>query len=77
MSADFFDQVRRCYAEHHRGLFAYALSLTRDRAAAEDVVHAVICRLLDRGSIPAEPRPYLFRAVRNAAVDGWRRTSGK
>jgi len=77
MSTDFFDQVRRCYVENHRGLFGYALSLTRNRAAAEDAVHAVICRLLDRGTIPSEPRPYLYRAVRNAAVDTWRRGASR
>ncbi len=73
MKTSFFDQVRGCYTENRQGLYTYALALTRDRAAAEDVVHGVICRLLDRGRMPDEPRPYLFRAVRNAVVDGWRR----
>jgi len=77
MKTDFFDQVRRCYTENRQGLFTYALALTRNRAAAEDAVHGVICRLLDRGKMPGEVRPYLFRAVRNAAVDGWRRSSSR
>ncbi len=40
------------------------------RDAAEDVLSAVVCRVLDRkGSLAAldEPRPYLFRAVLNEA----------
>lgn len=68
--------MRNCYTEYRQGLFTYALALTRNRATAEDAVHGVICRLLSRGKMPAEIRPYLFRAVRNAAVDDWRRTSG-
>jgi RNA polymerase sigma-70 factor (ECF subfamily) len=75
MGTDFFDQVRNCYAENRQGLFSYALALTRDRAVAEDAVHSVICRLLRRGRLPGDVRPYLFRAVRNAVVDGWRRKS--
>jgi RNA polymerase sigma-70 factor (ECF subfamily) len=77
MEADFFNQVRRCYDENRQGLFTYALSLTRDRAVAEDAVHGVICRLLDRGKMPGEVRPYLFRAVRNAVVDNWRRGASR
>jgi RNA polymerase sigma-70 factor (ECF subfamily) len=77
MSTDFFDQVRRFYRENRQGLFTYALALTRNRAAAEDAVHAAICRLLEKGKLPGELRPYLFRAVRNAAVDGWRRHSSR
>ena len=77
MGTGFFDQVRRCYAENRTGLFTYALSLTRNRAAAEDAVHAAVCRLLEKGTLPGDVRPYLYRAVRNAAVDGWRRTGSR
>jgi RNA polymerase sigma-70 factor (ECF subfamily) len=77
MQTDFFDQVRACYTGNRQGLYSYALALTRNRAAAEDMVHAVVCRLLARGKMPREVRPYLFRAVRNAVVDDWRRNSSR
>ncbi len=61
------------YEEHAQALFTYALALTRDPSGAEDAVHEAICRVLSLGKLPGEPRPYLFRCVRNAAVDAWRR----
>jgi len=76
-TAEFYDQVRICYRENRQGLFTYALSLTRCRTAAEDAVHTAVCRLLERGRVPADLRPYLFRAVRNAAVDSWRRQEAR
>ncbi len=73
MNTTFFHQVRACYRENRQGLFTYALTLTGDRAAAEDAVHSAVCGLLGRGRMPDEVRPYLFRAVHNAAVDNWRK----
>jgi RNA polymerase sigma-70 factor, ECF subfamily len=65
--------IREFYEEHGQALFTYALALTRHPASAEDAVHDAICRVLDRSEPPAELRPYVFRCVRNAAVDTWRR----
>ncbi len=65
--------VREFYEEHGQALFTYALALTRQAATAEDAVHDAICRLLGRARLPAELRPYVFRCVRNAAVDARRR----
>jgi RNA polymerase sigma-70 factor (ECF subfamily) len=65
--------IRGFYEEHGQALFTYALALTRDGARAEDAVHDAFCRVLGRAELPAELRPYVFRCVRNAAVDGWRR----
>ena len=76
-TAEFHDQIRSVYREHRQALFTYALSLTRNRAAAEDAVHTAVCRLLQRGRPPRNLQPYLFRAVRNAAVDGWRRQGAR
>jgi RNA polymerase sigma-70 factor (ECF subfamily) len=73
MSADFHSQVRCFYEANRQALFTYALSLARDRAVAEDAVQAAIFGLLRRGRLPANPRPYVFRSVRNAIVDGMRR----
>ncbi len=67
------DTLRQFYLEHRQALFVYALSLTRSRETAEDIVQAVFYRLLRRGRLPRELRPYAFRAVRNAAADVARR----
>jgi len=61
------------YTQHRDRLYAYALSLTGDREAAEDAVHTAIVRILGNGAEPVELAPYLFRSVRNAAVDEHRR----
>jgi len=62
--------VRRLYEEHGRALLGYACALLRDPSAAEDVLHQVFLKVLrGRVVIDGEPRPYLFRAVRNAALN--------
>jgi RNA polymerase sigma-70 factor (ECF subfamily) len=51
-------------------LLAYACSLVTSFASAEDVVHQIFIRLL-RGDleIKGSPVSYLYRAVRNAALN--------
>lgn len=66
-------RLQQFYAENRQGLFTYALSLTGNRAAAEDAVHSAILRLLRRPWLPRELRPYAYRCVRNSAIDEWRR----
>lgn len=43
-----------------------------ERGAAEDVVQDVFLRLMAQRSAPDNPRAWLFRAVRNAAISGLR-----
>lgn len=68
MSQPFYEQVRAFYAAHRQGLFTYALLLSGRRDAAEDAVHAAFANLLRRGRIPREWRSYVFRCVRNEAL---------
>jgi RNA polymerase sigma-70 factor (ECF subfamily) len=72
MDGEFYSRVHRFYETNRQGLYTYALSLTRDREAAEDAVQAAVSSLLQRGTLPADIRPYVFRSVRNAVVDGAR-----
>jgi RNA polymerase sigma-70 factor (ECF subfamily) len=65
--------VQRFYEDNRQGLFTYALSLTGNRAAAEDAVQTAILRLLRRPWLPRALRPFAYRCVRNAAIDDWRR----
>jgi RNA polymerase sigma-70 factor, ECF subfamily len=39
------------------------------RASAEDVLHQVFISLLSKAEQPAEARPYLFKCVRNCALN--------
>ena len=68
-------EVRQLYEIHGPALLAYASALLRDPSAAEDVLHQVFLNLL-RGPAPAArvaemkvAKAYLFRAVRNTALN--------
>lgn len=67
------DAVRALYERHGPALVAYACSFLPDVAAAEDAVHAVFLRLL-RSEIetPQSPVSYIYRAVRNTALNARR-----
>lgn len=64
------------YERHSRGLLAYGCAFTASFAAAEDALHHVFERLL-RGDIEiaGPPEAYLYRAIRNAALNHIRNRS--
>ena len=59
------------YDRHHRGLYAYALSLLRDPALSEDVVHETFLRLMT--ARPERPvlvgKSFVYAVARNLALD--------
>jgi RNA polymerase sigma factor (sigma-70 family) len=59
------------YDRHHRCLYAYALSLVRDPATAEDLVHETFLRVLEaRPEKPiASAKAFLLATTRNLALD--------
>ena len=64
------------YRKHRVRLHHYALSLTRSRTEAEDVVHDVfigLARQTGAGHAPRELSAYLYASVRNRCVDRVRR----
>jgi RNA polymerase sigma-70 factor (ECF subfamily) len=61
------------YRAHHRSLAAYALSLTRSREEAEDLVHEVLAGMLAAPHNIGEPEAYAYRSIRNRAIDRVRR----
>ena len=64
------EQIRELYDQHGRVMLAYAVSLLPDRAASEDVLHQVFMKLLEGNiEINGSPVPYLYRAIRNAALN--------
>jgi RNA polymerase sigma-70 factor (ECF subfamily) len=67
------EEVRVLYDKHGPALVAYACSFVADAAAAEDVVHEVFLRLLSAEiRTPDVPVAYVYRAVRNAALNARR-----
>jgi RNA polymerase sigma-70 factor (ECF subfamily) len=67
------EDLRRLYERHGPALVVYACSYTKDLARAEDAVHSVFHRLLRSSmAVPENPAGYLYRAVRNAALDARR-----
>ena len=65
------------FVEHRGSLVNYANGIVRDRAGAEDVVQEAYLRFsaATRTDNVANPVGYLYRIVRNLAVDWVRRTS--
>ncbi len=75
MNRPFIDQIRQLYEAQRQPLYTYALSLTHNRELAEDAIHNAFTSILKRGKTPRELRPYVFRCVRNAALDALKASS--
>ena len=69
------DQMLALYLEHRRALVNYANGIVRDRAGAEDVVQEAYLRLGTVSQEISHPVGYLYRIVRNLALDWARRSS--
>lgn len=67
-----YDDVQDLYGQHGPALLAYGTSLLGDHSAAEDVLHQVFLKLLGQERLPEDARPYLFKAVRNRALNAIR-----
>jgi RNA polymerase sigma-70 factor, ECF subfamily len=64
------DDVRQLYDRHGAALLLYARGFVADASAAEDLVHGVFLNLLrTRPKVRAAPAAYLYRAVKNAALN--------
>ena len=67
------DDLERVYREDRQALFTCALAVTRSVDRAEDALQEAFCRLFRMEERPRRLRAYVFRAVRNAALDQVRR----
>jgi RNA polymerase sigma factor (sigma-70 family) len=67
--------VAELFDAHSRVLLLYARQWV-GMAGAEDVVQRVFVRLVSSGRLPAEPRTWLFRCVRNEAIS-YRRSENR
>jgi RNA polymerase sigma-70 factor (ECF subfamily) len=66
-------ELDRIYREHRGALFTCALAIARCPERAEDAVQEAFCRLFRLDARPRRLKAYVFRAVRNAAIDQARR----
>ena len=62
-------EMERIYDHYGRQLFTCALAITRCPNLAEDAVHEAFCRSFRLAKTPQNIRAYMFRSVRNAAID--------
>ena len=70
------EALGQLYDRHASSLFRHALALTRRRAEAEDLVHAVFVKLATTGAEllgVRAPASYLHRMLKTTWVDGQRR----
>lgn len=65
--------IRSFYEDNKQSLYAYALSLTGKHADAEDAVHVAISKLLKLNLMPRKLKSFVYRSIRNAAIDAWRK----
>jgi RNA polymerase sigma-70 factor, ECF subfamily len=65
-------EVDLLYRQHGGVLLLFAWAIAGDRSRAQDAVHQVFLRLLERGNLSqqvADVRSYLFASVRNAILN--------
>jgi RNA polymerase sigma-70 factor (ECF subfamily) len=65
--------MERVYDQYGSQLFTFALAVTRQPDLAEDAIHEAFCRGLRLTECPRNVKAYMFRSVRNAAIDQLRR----
>lgn len=63
--------IETLYRQHGSQLVLFASALTGERSRAQDMVHHVFLKLLERGSLgeATDARAYLFASVRNAVLN--------
>lgn len=57
------------YRVHRRALVAYAAALTSSMDDALDLIQEVLARLIADRADPVQPRAFVFRCLRNRAID--------
>src|SRR6185436_18571715 len=69
--------AKEIFGDYHRGLYAYALSITGDPAGSEDLVQEAFLRLLTYAPDRAidSIRSFLYAVTRNLATNEAKRAS--
>lgn len=63
------------YEQYKNGIFRYALSITKDPGAAEDILHDTFVKLLSGRNqcAPGKEQAWLYRVARNLCYDHLRK----
>ena len=63
--------IEKLYRQHGTQLVLFASALIGERSRAQDVVHQVFLKMLERGSLghATDAKAYLFTSVRNAVLN--------
>jgi RNA polymerase sigma-70 factor, ECF subfamily len=71
---DYSTALEVIYRQHSAALLLFALALTGERSRAQDAVHQVFLKLLERENLghAADVKAYLFACVRNAILNDGR-----
>jgi RNA polymerase sigma factor (sigma-70 family) len=67
------DGLDRLIAAEYSHAMGFAMSMTRDRDRAADVVQEAFARLISRWGEVREPRAYLFQVIVNLTRNEWRK----
>ena len=64
-------EIELLYRQHGPTLLLFAQAVTGERGRAQDAVHQVFLKLLEKGSLSqvVDKKAYLFACVRNAALN--------
>ena len=64
-------EIEFLYRQHGPALLLFAQGVTGERSRAQDAVHQVFLKLIEKGSLDrvADKKAYLFACVRNAALN--------
>ncbi len=64
-------EIELLYRQHGPALLLFAQGVTGERSRAQDAVHQVFLKLIEKGSLNrvADKKAYLFACVRNAALN--------
>lgn len=65
--------LEHVYRENRQQLFTCALAVTQSPDRAEDAIQEAFCRLFRLHARPQNLKAYVFRTVRNAAIEQMRR----
>jgi RNA polymerase sigma factor (sigma-70 family) len=65
------DEIELLYRQHGPALLLFAQAVTGERGRAQDAVHQVFLKLIEKGSLGqvVDKKAYLFTCVRNAALN--------
>lgn len=64
-------EVEMLYRQHGKGLLLFAMAIAGDRGRAQDALHQVFLKMLERGNLRqvVDAKAYLFTSVRNAVLN--------